>query len=154
VNDEKILQAIGPMLNRVGIDTRVVTQPSATYFSQSGPPNFAYTVMMLGWAAGTGETSSPLRAILASFDPEKGSGVSNRGRYSNPKLDQLVAEALQTVDDPKRDKLLQEASEIGIGDVGIIPLHFQVNLWALRKGLAYAPRADEYTLAQFVRPAN
>ena len=154
VNDEKILQAIGPMLNRVGIDTRVITQPSATYFSQSGPPSFAYTVMMLGWAAGTGETSSPLRAIFATYDPEKGAGLSNRGRYSNPKLDQLLAEALQTVDDPKRDKLLQEASEIGIGDVAIIPLHFQVNLWALRKGLAYAPRADEYTLAQFVRPAN
>jgi peptide/nickel transport system substrate-binding protein len=92
--------------------------------------------------------------MLATFDPEKGAGLANRGRYSNPKVDQLLALALATVDDSKRDKLLQEASEIGITDYGIIPLHFQVNLWALRKGLAYTPRADEYTLAQFVRPAN
>ena len=45
-------------------------------------------------------------------------------------------------------------AEIAIGDMGLIPLHYQINVWAMRKGLTYAPRADEYTLAQFVRPAN
>jgi peptide/nickel transport system substrate-binding protein len=41
-----------------------------------------------------------------------------------------------------------------MADYGLIPLHYQVNLWAMRKGLTYLPRADEYTLAQSVRPAN
>jgi peptide/nickel transport system substrate-binding protein len=153
-NDEKVLQAIGPMFNRIGIDTKVVTQPWATFAAQSSNPNYAYSVMLVGWGADTGEVSSPLRSLLATVNREAGMGGSNRGRYSNPKMDAILAQALGTVDDEKREKLLQQASEIAIGDMGLIPLHYQINVWAMRKGLAYAPRADEYTLAQFVRPAN
>ena len=54
------------------------------------------------------------------------------------------------MDDAKREKLLQKATELAIGDLGIIPLHYQVNVWATRKGLAYTPRTDEYTLATSV----
>jgi peptide/nickel transport system substrate-binding protein len=58
-----------------------------------------------------------------------------------------------TVDDAAREKLLQEASEIALGDLGIIPLYYQINTWATRKGLTYVARSDEYSLAQFVTPA-
>ena len=151
-NDEKVIQAIGPMLTRVGIDTKVVGQPWATYASQSSSPTYAYSLMLVGWGAGTGEVSSPLRSLIMTVGP--GRGASNRGRYSNPKVDALTEEALKTIDDEKREKLLQEASEVAIADYAIIPLYYQVNLWAMRKGLSYAPRADEYTLAQFVKPAS
>jgi peptide/nickel transport system substrate-binding protein len=77
-------------------------------------------------------------------------GASNRGRYSNPEVDKLVAQALATVDDAKREKILQQATELAIGDLGIIPLHYQVNTWATKKGLAYRPRTDEYTVAMSV----
>jgi peptide/nickel transport system substrate-binding protein len=47
--------------------------------------------------------------------------------------------------------LLAKATEIAIGeDVGIIPLHYQVNTWAAKKGLKYIPRTDERTLAMGV----
>ncbi|HEX9461571.1 MAG TPA: ABC transporter substrate-binding protein [Alphaproteobacteria bacterium] len=154
LNDEKILQAIGPMFNRVGIDTKVVTQPWATFASASSAPNYAYSVMLVGWGADTGEVSSPLRSLLATPSKDKGWGGSNRGRYSNPKMDALLSQALETVDDQKRDKLLQQASEVAIADVGLIPLHYQINVWATRKGYTYAPRADEYTLAHSVHPAK
>ncbi len=49
---------------------------------------------------------------------------------------------------------LQEASEVAIEDAAIIPLHFQVNVWGLRRGMSYAARADEYTFAHLVRPAG
>jgi peptide/nickel transport system substrate-binding protein len=65
-------------------------------------------------------------------------------------MDALLAQALQTVDDDKREALLREATEAAIVDVGIIPLHYQINVWASRKGITYVPRADEYTLAQDV----
>ena len=111
LNDEKILQAVGPMFNRIGVDTKVVTQPWSTFASQGSAPTYAYSVMLAGWGADTGEASSPLRSLLATVDREKGMGGSNRGRYSNPKMDQLLQQALTTVDDPKRDKLLQQATE-------------------------------------------
>jgi peptide/nickel transport system substrate-binding protein len=37
-------------------------------------------------------------------------------------------------------------------DQALIPLHYQINIWATRKGITYSPRADENTLAQFVKP--
>jgi peptide/nickel transport system substrate-binding protein len=151
-NDEKVLQAVGPMFNRIGVDTKVVTLPWATFASQGSAPSYAFSVMLVGWGAGTGEASSPLRSLLMTVGP--GRGASNRGRYSNPKVDQLANEALATVDDQKRDKLLQEATEVAMADVGLIPLHYQINVWGARKGLKYAPRADEYTLAMSVTRGN
>lgn len=153
-NDEKILQAIGPMLSRVGIDTKVVTQPWATFAQQASAPAYSFSVMLVGWGSDTGEVSSPLRSLLATVNPESGMGASNRGRYSNPKMDAVLSRAMATVDDAKRDKLLQEASEIAIGDYGIIPLHYQINYWATRKGFNYTARVDERTLAQSLLPAK
>ncbi len=39
---------------------------------------------------------------------------------------------------------------IVINDYGEIPTHYQVNTWALRKGLTYQGRTDENTLAEGV----
>ena len=39
---------------------------------------------------------------------------------------------------------------MAINDVAIIPLHYQVNTWATRKGLKYTPRTDERTVAMEV----
>lgn len=154
LNDEKVLQAIGPMFSRVGIETKVDTKPWAAYVSQASAPTYAYSVMLFGWGADTGEVSSPLRSLIATVNKDAGMGASNRGRYSNPKVDELLKTALATVDDAKRDKLLQQATEVAMADQAIIPLHYQVNVWATRKGYAYAPRTDEYTLAQHVTPVK
>ena len=66
----------------------------------------------------------------------------------------LLNEALATVDDTKRADLLARATEVAIEDVGIIPLHYQVNTWAMRRGFTYQPRTDEYTLATGVGKAK
>jgi len=154
INDYKICQAIGQMLTRLGIDTKVETMPKSVYFrkaSRGGPGKTpAFSFILVGWGAGTGEASSPLKSLLHTWDKERGFGASNRGRYSNPEVDKLVEDALATVDDAKRDKLLQKATEIAIQDLGIIPLHYQVNTWATKKGLAYRPRTDEATIAMEV----
>ncbi|MBL8697201.1 MAG: ABC transporter substrate-binding protein [Alphaproteobacteria bacterium] len=153
-NDERVLQAIGPMLTRVGIDAKVVTLPWATYASQGSAPTYAYSVMLFGWGSNTGETSDTMRALIATPNRDKGMGASNRGRYSNPKFDLLLDKALGTIDDRAREQLLFEASELALGEHGIVPLYYQVNTWATRKGIVYSARQDEYSLAQFVRPAN
>jgi peptide/nickel transport system substrate-binding protein len=119
--------------------------PSSIYFSRANKLEFS--MMLVGWGADTGEASSPLKALLATYDPARGMGTTNRGRYSNAKLDTVISQALATVEDAGREKLLQEATEIAIGDLGIIPLYHQVNVWAVRKGLAYKARTDERTYA-------
>ncbi len=151
INDAKIAEAIGQMLTRVGIKTEVVTMPRSVYFkraSRGGPdgtPEFSF--ILVGWGSGTGEASSPLKSLLHTYDKSRGFGASNRGRYSNAELDKLVEDALATIDDAKREQMLAKATEVAIGDLGIIPLHYQVNTWAGRKGIKFRARTDEQTLA-------
>ena len=150
INDEQIAQAVAQMLSRGGVATKVVAMPSATFFTQA--TDLKFSLMLVGWSTGTGEASSSLKALLMTFDKEKGFGTANRGRYSNGKVDALTEDALQTVDDIKREAYLQRATEIAINDTGIVPLHFQVNLWAARDGIVYQPRLDEQTLAWRMAP--
>jgi peptide/nickel transport system substrate-binding protein len=150
VNDEQIAQAVAQMLSRVGIATRVDAMPSAVYFTRGSKLEFSF--MLVGWGAETMEASSPLKALLATFNAARGMGAANRGRYSNPRMDTVLDQALATVDDARREKLLQQATEIGVGDLGILPLYHQHNLWAARRGIVYEARADERTFAHEFRP--
>ncbi|SFD15118.1 peptide/nickel transport system substrate-binding protein [Bosea sp. CRIB-10] len=155
LNDTKIIEAVAQMFSRLGIETEVETLPSANFFtraSQGGQGNVPeFSFILVGWGAGTGESSDSLKALLATFDPQKGMGATNRGRYSNPAFDAKLVEALRTVDDSKRDAALAEAMDIGMNDVGLIPTHFQLNTWASRKGVKVQARTDEYTLATGIR---
>jgi len=152
VNDAKIAQAVAQMLTRVGIDTKVQAMPSATYFTQASELKFS--LMLLGWSTGTGEASSSLKSLIMTYNRDKGFGNANRGRYSNGKVDALTEDALQLVDDVKREAYLQRATELAINDTAVVPLHFQVNLWAARDGIKYVPRTDENTLAWKFAPAK
>jgi len=152
VNDEQIAQAVAQMLTRAGIVTKVEAMPANIFFSRGSKLDFSF--MLVGWGADTGEVSSPLKSLLATFSKEKGMGAANRGRYSNPKMDQILEKALATVDDGQREKLLQQAVEVAMADVGVIPTHFQVNTWAARKGIVYTARTDERTHAHAFVPGK
>lgn len=139
------------MLTSIGIDTAVDTMPRSVYFKRAsaggpdGTPEFSF--ILVGWGAGSGEASSPLKSLIHTHDKDRGFGASNRGRYANPEVDGLIEEALATIDDSARQDLLAKATELAINDGAIIPLHYQVNTWGARKGLKYVPRTDEFTLA-------
>jgi len=152
-NDAKMAEAVAQMFTRVGVETAVETMPPAVFFNRAssgakGEPEFSF--ILVGWGSGTGEVSSPLKSLVATFNKDKGMGPANRGRYANPELDKVLEEALATVDDEKRAMLLAKGSEIAINDVAIIPTHYQLNTWGVRKGLKYEPRTDEYTIAMGV----
>lgn len=149
VNDDQIIQAVAQMLTRAGITTKVATMPMGVYLGKASKLEYSFT--LLGWGASTGEASSALRPLLATFTPEKGLGGFNWGRYSNTKMDGVLAKAMATIDDKDRDVLLQEAVVLSMKDVGLVPLHHQINTWATKKGVIYTPRTDEYTLAQEFR---
>ncbi len=153
-NDDKVLQALAPMLSRIGIETKVIAQPWTVFISQASTPTYAYSMLLIGNSATTGEASFPLRAQFATVNAEKGMGASNRARYSNPKVDEAIDKALATVDDAKRDLLLQQAAEIAIEDQALVPLFYGDYIYGLRKGLTYTGRSDGYIPAFMIRPAN
>ena len=150
INDANIVQAIAQMYSRIGIDAKVETLPSAVYFTRATQLEFGY--MVLGWGTESGEQGSAMRSLLATFDASKGMGVTNRGRYSNPAFDKVLSDALVTMDDKKRETMIQQAAEMVMGDVGLIPLHYEVSTWAAAKGFKYTARTDQYTLASGLKP--
>ena len=151
INDDKIAQAIAQFYSRIGLDAKVETLPSNVYFTRATKLEFGY--MLLGWGTESGEQGSSLRSLLATYDPAKGMGVTNRARYSNPAFDKLVDEAMSTMDDHKREGLIQSAAEMAMNDTALIPIHYEVSTWATAKGLRYTPRTDQYTLAMDLKPA-
>jgi peptide/nickel transport system substrate-binding protein len=103
--------------------------------------------MVLGWGAGSGEASSPLRALLHTYDKSIGMGRANRGRHSDPAVDAIIQKAVATVDADARGALLAEATEIAVGqNYGVIPIHYQMNTWASKSSYSYQPRTDERTI--------
>lgn len=152
INDAQVAQAVAQMWARIGIPTEIDASTASTFFSRRNAQEFS--VYLAGWGAGTGEMSSPLKALLATLDKTRGYGGTNAGRYSNPAMDDLLTEALRTVDDTAREELLRKASRVAMEDFAIIPLHYEVSPWAMKATLDYTPRADQYTLPYLVRAAQ
>ena len=153
INDAQVAQAVAQYLSRNGIPTKLETMPSNVFFSRGSKLEFSF--LLAGWGAETGETSSPLRSLLATYDQKAGLGTANRGRFSDPGVDALLTQALTTIDDTKRGIMLARASDKAVGELtGLVPLHYEVSTWATRKDLAYKARADQYTFAFETRPAK
>jgi peptide/nickel transport system substrate-binding protein len=68
-------------------------------------------------------------------------------------VDRFTEQALATVDDAARLKLLQQAAHLAVDEGAILPLYFQATTWAAKKGIGIIPRTDERTFAEIFRPA-
>lgn len=141
LNDVATGEAVAQMLTRVGIETKIEAYPIGILLTRA--TKLEWSMFMIGFGIVTGEPTSVMRFIMATHDKEKGLGMGNRGRYSNPKFDAILAQAEGTLDDAKRAELLKEAARVGVGnDLGVIPLYHQIHIWAMRKGLTHVPRID------------
>ena len=136
------------MLSRIGIRCKVDAMPFNVYLTKARDQQFSFA--MLGWGSYAGDLA--LRALLMTPNPDMGNGAWNWGRYSNRKLDQLVEQALDTVDDKKREALAREAGALAAADVAVIPLYHQIVTWAMKKNIGYEARTDERSLAQYFHP--
>jgi peptide/nickel transport system substrate-binding protein len=150
LNDDQIAQTVAQLLARIGIEAKVQTMPLAAYFPKAR--NLEFPVAMLGWGSFSGDLA--LRSLALTYDADRGLGAWNWGRYSNPKVDQLVVRALATVDERSREGAAQEAMRLAMADRPVILLHHQVATWAMRRELRYAARTDEYTFAHRFRAAQ
>ena len=150
LNDSQVAQATAQMLSRIGIRTRVEVMPVASYFSKARAGAFSF--QMLGWGSSAGDVA--LRSILGSPNNKTGYGTWNWGHYSNPALDQLIARSLSTISSPQdRETVAREAVRLANADHAVIPSHSQMATWAMRRGIRYRARTDEWSLAHQFLPA-
>jgi peptide/nickel transport system substrate-binding protein len=148
INDERVVQTVAQFLSRIGITSKVETLPLSVYFGKARTG--AFSMALLGWGTLAGDFG--LRTLVGTANPDTGWGSWNWGKYSNPKVDKLVQSSLGAVDPDAREKFAEQAAVMALQDYAVIPLHHQYATWALRKGLKYTARIDEFTLAQQFHP--
>lgn len=148
INDEQIVQTVAQFLSKVGIKTKVATMPLAIYFGKAKAGEFS--MALLGW--GTLAADFGTRTLLATPDAKTGWGAWNWGKYSNAKVDGLIAAALGAVDTVRHEELAREAMTTALQEHAVIPLHHQMATWAMRRGLTYPARVDEFTISQQFKP--
>lgn len=145
VNDEQVVQAIAQMWTRIGLAATVETRPRGVWLSEAA--QLKYSVNLAGFSPNP-EVLGMLETQIHTWNTALGLGTANRGRFSNPEIDGLIQKARQTMDNAGRERLTQEAARAAIRDqTALIPLYFQVNTWAMQKGVTYEARTDEMTLA-------
>ena len=150
--DMPTAHAVAGMLARVGIRVRVDALNADTFFKRLDALEFSF--YLAGWSTQTGEASSPLRALIGSFDERSGMGQANRGRFADPGVDALIRKAMMTLDEAQRNALLASATEQAIGDQqALIPLHHEMSNWVVRRGFDYAGRSDQATYGFEVKAA-
>jgi len=143
INDEEIAQAVASSLAKIGVTVEVNAIPKATFFPKANDADSSFN--LIGWACGDGDGSSFLDGCVHTYDPDKGYGRYNGGRYSNARVDDLIQKSSGVLDETERLALLHEAQKIAlVEDQNIIPLHYQVDLYASSDQVDFEPRVDSY----------
>ena len=152
VNDSEVLQAVGQMLARIGIATKVQVVPWSVYAGKYA--NGDYSMFLGPWGVNTGEVSNPAIALVAGLDKEKGTGRYNGGGINVPEINKLLDQATASLKDNEREPLLQQVSELAFNQNWVLPMHYENVVMGASKAITFTPRSDKYTMAYEVSPAN
>jgi peptide/nickel transport system substrate-binding protein len=99
---------IQEQLKQIGIEAELELQENAIYLENYFAGNFDLSV------TGTSAYVDPNDVVLANF----GTGESNNGiGYSNPEMDELIAQAMEETDQAERARIYRRIQEIILEDV-------------------------------------
>jgi peptide/nickel transport system substrate-binding protein len=155
--DARTCQALGQMLTQIGIKAEVETLPTAIFFRRAnrgppGEPDFSVSLSM--FFSTTGVASEGMSNIIRSWNPQLGHGPANRGRYSDPVLDGLLADVERTMDDTQREELTRRAVRRAMAEAAIVPVFYVRSAWGTARNITLTPRGDQYTIATGIRIAR
>lgn len=150
-SDAEVLQAVAQGFTRIGVTTTVEVLPTATIFSRATNRDFA--MFMTTYASNLAAIT--LQQVVATRNNETRMGPFNRQHYSNPALDRVLGQALQTMDRTQRDALTAQAMTIAMDDVAVIPIFYLKASWAgQRSRVRYEASPSWYTNALHATPVN
>jgi len=99
-------------------------------------------LLFASFISDSGDSGDMLDGILHSPKPALGAGGLNSFGYSNPGLDALIEASWRTDSLSARREALQRCMRFAMRDLPMIPLYTPNDLWGLRTGLQFTPRAD------------
>lgn len=149
VQDAKICEAVVKYLAKIGIKAKLDVKPKSIFFPEvvKGVHQF----YLIGWFDGASDMGRTFGKLIHTHDKDKGYGGFNGTRYSDPELDKMIEQNIKIVDLKERKQFLQKLNKKAMEEkVAVIPLHYQVDLYAIQKdkGINFAPRPDRWMVAK------
>lgn len=127
-------------LGQAGIRVIRRSWPKEEFFDRidKGLSDFHLT----GWICSSGDSAELFESSLHTREPGGGLGRDNGTGYSNPELDRLIEQIIQTIDPTQRVELEKHAMAVAMEDLPYLPLFVQEDRYALTPEVIWEPRAD------------
>ena len=149
VNDAAICQAVAAMLARIDVKIDLAAQTRNLYFAEILGPRYNTSFYLLGWTPATYDAHNALFNLMTTRRERQ--GQFNVGGYANPRVDELTTQIASETNAQRRSQMIAEAFKIHHDEVGHVPLHQQVVVWALRQNIELVQLADNFFPLRFVR---
>lgn len=120
-------------LKNVGIPVEIQTPEANTLFDELRRGNFQIAYSQ--WVGGNQDPIFYKDLFATSEIPTETRPSRNRSRYSNPELDKLLEEAVNTFDRVKGKELYTRIQQIVSTDVPVFPMWYQSNIVIARKNV-------------------
>jgi peptide/nickel transport system substrate-binding protein len=120
-------------LKEVGIPVEIQTSEINTLFDELRRGNFQIAYGQ--WVGGNQDPIFYKDLFATSEIPTQTRSSRNRSRYSNPELDALIEQSVNTFDREKSRELYVRIQEIVSRDVPVLPMWYQNNIVIARKNV-------------------
>ncbi len=137
-------------LKQVGVEVELNPLPKEAFypFLRAAKSDLYF----LGWNCSSGESSEFYEFLLHTPTPKYGRG--NYGAYSNPAVDRIAEGNSAVLDQRARRRMLEDAAALVMKDLPVLPLYVEDDLYGVREGIEFEPRADSEIRLVDVRHAR
>lgn len=140
VSRERLAAALLVQEDLAAIGVRVEPNPLARNEVHQRAKTVGSQAFLVGWSFSSGEASEFYEFCLHT--PSDRFGFTNYGRYSNPDIDAIAEGNAAVLNPPARRRLLQQAAELAMRDLPVLPLFVADDVFGVRHGIRMRARAD------------
>ena len=136
VFDQRIVQALQQMLVEAGLNVKINMSDMANYLKRAqSTPDIVPALSFGRWSCACLDADGVLFPLLHKS--------SSWSAYRNSKVDTMLEEARQTLDNKKRVDAYRVVNQAVLQDVPLVPLYQSAALYGAAKGLEWQPTPDE-----------
>lgn len=148
INDENLCKALAGMWAKLNIKVNVHSMPRSQYFPKV--LSFDSSAGLVGWGSSTFDAYYPMQSLSATYDASSGAGISNIGRISDSRMDELLKKLAVAENPDSRQKLAQEVLALEKTEVFHIPFLQPMFSWAMKKNVEPIVRPDNRLTLEWV----
>ncbi|HET7747551.1 MAG TPA: ABC transporter substrate-binding protein [Vicinamibacteria bacterium] len=133
-----VARLIQAQVKEAGLDLELAPLPGNGVYDRAEAGESR--LFFVGWDCTTGEATEFFEFCLHT--PGGGYGQGNFGRYSNRELDAITEGSAAILDQRQRQAALQRVNRMVMAELPVLPLYVEDDLYAVRAGVRFRPRAD------------